>query len=207
MPSLLTPIVCLLSVILLSSCGQDTEKKQSADSTNERIVHQPAPDTLKSGSDKDSSKINNPTGLPATSEEKVAEIRREFNRINAAKLTTRTFTFTCDTEGTISYYLEDGMIVKIFIDWGFVGDGSSKQQYFYQDGKLIFVFETWLGAPANQPDIKTELRTYVSNDTVIRFMKDQTISPCTTCRFTNASRPYKVFTAFKTGAVRSALCP
>lgn len=78
----------------------------------------------------------------------VVEIRNEFTRINSLRSTAKRYKFECDAEGIADYYWENNQLVKIAIDWGFLGDYSNKSEYYHKDGKLIFSYELSLGGPA-----------------------------------------------------------
>ncbi|QNH62753.1 hypothetical protein [Hymenobacter sediminicola] len=141
-----------------------------------------------------------------THEAAVLAIRREFSRINAAPLDSVKRPFRCDTDGTVTFYSEKGQVVKILINWGFLGDGSTVSEYYYQAGKLIFFYETYTGGPAGEPETTNDERIYVQNDKAIRFLKNQRPAPCSPCAFSRSSRPYRVLAAFRSGQLESALC-
>lgn len=160
------------------------EKQISAD-TNIKVVH-----------------ANN----TATVEQLVLDIRSEFKRINSLPLITKKYNFVCDTDGTITYFNDNGKVVKIVINWGFIGDGSSTSEYYFKNDKLIFTYEVYVGGPAGKAETKTEERTYVNNDKTIKYMRNQKVSACTTCQFNESSREYKTLRAYNTNNIQSAIC-
>ena len=201
-------IIFLLTFsFFLISCGQnDTKQKELELKEKELALKQKELDLKeKQISGDTSAKKVTPTNT-ATVEQIVLDIRSEFKRINSLRLTTKKYKFVCDTDGTITYYTDNGKVVKIAIDWGFIGDGSSTSEYYFKDDKLIFTYETYIGGPANGPETKTEYRTYVNNDKTIKYMENQKNSVCTTCQFTETSKEYKVLRAYNTTNIKSALC-
>ncbi|MDU0370853.1 hypothetical protein ACFPAF_10645 [Hymenobacter endophyticus] len=136
----------------------------------------------------------------------VTAIRQEFARINAAPLDSLTKPFRCDTDGTVTFYSAQGRVVKVVIDWGFLGDGTTTSEYYYQNNKLIFFYETYTGGPAGLPETTNDERIYVRNDKAIRFLKNHREAPCSPCTFARTSRPYRILNTFNGGDVEAALC-
>lgn len=201
-------IIFLLTVSLfLISCGQnDTKEKELELKEKELALKQKELDLKeKQISGDTTAKIVTPTNN-ATVEQIVLDIRSEFKRINSLRLTRKKYKFVCDTDGTITYYTDNGKVVKIAIDWGFIGDGSSTSEYYYKEDKLIFTYDVYIGGPAGAAESKTEERTYVNNDKTIKYMQNQKISACTTCQFNESSREYKAFRVYNTNNIKSALC-
>ncbi|MCA8832134.1 hypothetical protein [Hymenobacter pini] len=143
---------------------------------------------------------------PGSTESAVAAIRQEFTRINAAPLDSLKKPFRCDTDGTVTFYSERGNVVKVVIAWGFLGDGSTTSEYYYQNGRLIFFYETYTGGSAGEPETTNDERIYVQNDKAIRFLKNQREALCSPCAFSHTSRPYRILAAFDGGSVEAALC-
>ncbi|MES2429826.1 MAG: hypothetical protein V4556_02750 [Bacteroidota bacterium] len=187
------------SLFLISCKQKDTKQEGSTiiekelDSTEQQI----SIDTF--------TKKDTATNIP-TIEQMVLDIRNEFKRINSLRLTQKEYKFFCDADNTITYYTDNGKVIKITIAWGFVGDGSSTSEYYYKDDKLIFTYETHTGGPANGPDTKNEFRTYVNNDKTIQHIKNQKVIDCATCQFNKSSREYKALRAYNTGNITTALC-
>ena len=191
----------------LISCRQNDTKQKELELKEKEIALKQKEIDLKEkqiSSDTSVKKIA-PTNT-ATVEQIVLDIRSEFKRINSLRLTSKKYKFVCDTDGTITYYTDNGKVVKIAIDWGFIGDGSSTSEYYYKDDKLIFIYETYIGGPANRPETKIEYRTYVNNDKTIKYIENQKVLRCTTCQFNTSSREYKVLKTFNTNNIKSALC-
>lgn len=142
----------------------------------------------------------------SSTDQRILNIRSEYARINSLELTEKRSGFVCDTDGTVTFYTHNGKVVKVLIDWGFVGHGSTKTEYYFKAGKLIFIYETYVGGPVDGPDTKTEYRTYVENDRTIKYMENQQVKACNKCSFNKTSRPYKVLAAYGTQNIKSALC-
>ena len=206
-------IFCLLT---LFSCGQNETSTNSSstststttendDTTGTTPVDPRQPDVAVI--DSPVAILDTPATVPASpAEQKVLDIRNEYARINSLGLTAQKFRFVCDTEGSISYFTENGKVVKIAIDWGFLGDGQSKNEYYYQNGALIFAFEQHVGGPAGEPASTNEFRTYVQNDRTIKYLRNQKVESCRTCSFSASSREYKAVKALETRNFKSALC-
>ena len=197
--------------LFLFSCGQnDTRQKESELKEKELDIKQKELDLkAKQIGGETSIKTAAPdvtTTDTSTVEQIVTDIRGEFKRINATKLKPKQYKFFCDTDGTVIYYTANGKVLKIAIDWGFIGDGSSTSEYYYKDDKLIFIYETYIGGCASCPITKTEFRTYVNNDRTVKYMENKKASTCATCQFNGNSKEYKLLEAYNTNNVKSALC-
>lgn len=136
----------------------------------------------------------------------ILNIQSEIKRTNNLPLTAKKYNFEYHTVEIITYYSNKGNITKISIDWGFIGEGSSKSEYYYKNEKLIFIFETYIGGSVNEPVSKTEYRTYVNNDITIKYMENAKIVTCTICNYKKSSREYKILNAFNTTNIKSILC-
>ncbi len=146
-----------------------------------------------------------------SSDEVVLDIREEFKRINAASLTKKVYEFACKNdpgEGTATYFTNNGHVVKVAVDWGVIGDYAYTSEYYYQNDRLIFIYEIIIGGPANGPDTKTEERTYINNDKTIKYMENEKVSTCKTCDFNTSSKEYRVLKAYNmdSNTVTAALC-
>ena len=183
-------------VILLQSCGQSSNNSTGSNTEQKDAAGITAPVSPVSGSDSSSTKTSAAIG----------RIRDEYNRINTTQLTQKKITFECDIEGTATYYFENNKVVRIVIEDGFAGDNSTTSQYYFKDGKLMFIYEVHLGGSATGPDTRKEERTYVQDNKVIKYMEYQNEAPCTTCGFSDTSKEYKLFRANDAGSIRKALC-
>lgn len=115
--------------------------------------------------------------LAQQTETDIAAIRATFKKINALSLKPVQFKYEsegCVEDGTVQYYLQGKEIVKI-IESGSIGDGSWKNEYYYQNGKFIFSYEMIVGGPAEGAETKSEYRVYVKDAKVIRYMEGQQI--------------------------------
>jgi hypothetical protein len=136
-------------------------------------------------------------------------IHQEYQRINSTRLTTTDHIFQCKTasaKGLATYYTRDGKVVKIAIDWGLTGNFSRKSAYYFQNDKLIFVFNAFTAGEANQPEATTEERIYIHNDQTLRYLENKKELQCRDCTYTPASREYKLLQAFYQKKVKNALC-
>lgn len=183
-----------VSLILLS-CDQN-EAKQKEPGLKENQI----------GSDTSIKSADPVDTTTHTSEQKVLDIREEVTKINSTSLTAKKYKFFCDTDATATYFTDKEKVVKIAIDWGFIGDGSSTSEYYFKDDKLIFIYNTTTGGCANCPVTKTEYRTYVHNDRTIKQMENQKVISCSSCEFNENSKEYKALKAYNTNNVKSALC-
>jgi len=141
-------------------------------------------------------------------EESIAAIRTEFKRINASALSTEEFQYDsagCVDEGVVTYFLENQEIVKI-VESGAIGDGSWTREFYYQSGKFIFCYEQIVGGPAEGPETKSEFRTYVKDDKVIRFMDDKKIIPPTSKATGQLSTAPRLLKAYRTKDFAKVLC-
>lgn len=147
-----------------------------------------------------------PAPTPST-EDIVAAIRKEFQRINKSKLTSKTFDWEnagCG-HGTITYFLLNNEIVKT-VEHG-SADGFWTKESYYQNGKFIFQYLHEESHPIAGPDTEIlELRTYVYNDKVVRYMADTDIVPCVTCSYGPNSSEYLLLDAYDTGNIDDAIC-
>ena len=112
-----------------------------------------------------------------STETDIAAIRASFKKINALSLKQVPFKYEsegCVEDGIVQYYLKDNEIVKI-IESGSIGDGSWKNEYYYESGKFIFSYEMIVGSSADGQESKSEYRIYVKDGAVIRYMEDQKI--------------------------------
>lgn len=114
----------------------------------------------------------------------------------------------CDEKTKVDYFYDNGEVVKIAVDFGWVGDAYAREGYYYHKGKLIFIYEYVESGPACDDCIeKHEYRSYVVNDKVAKYLKDQTESTCRShCEFNASSRHYKLPEAKTTAEIKAVLC-
>ncbi|RYZ20434.1 MAG: hypothetical protein EOO10_23250 [Chitinophagaceae bacterium] len=141
-----------------------------------------------------------------TVEDMVNGIRNEYQRINGLNLTQVKKDFKCDVQGHVVYYLKNNKLVKVAIDWGFLGDGSSYSEYYYNNDKLIFIYERYVGGPANGPETTNEFRTYVQNNKTVKSLKNQSLTSCRICEFNSSSDAYKIFRSLNQQDINAAFC-
>lgn len=138
----------------------------------------------------------------------IAAIRAEFKRINALPLLTEEFQYeaaSCVEDGVVAYFLDNQGIVKI-VESGSIGDGSWTREYYYQSGKFIFCYEVIVGGPAEGPETKSEYRTYVKDDKVVRYMEDKKTVPANSKASGEVTTAYKLVKAYTTRDFAKVLC-
>ncbi len=176
---------------LLASCRQNTPVKETG--KPDTVITIPA-------------EVSGEQGLQQPPDP-IASIREKVERINTARLETRHFEFICDEKMTLDYFYDRGEIVKISVDFGTVGDVYAKEEYYYENGRLIFVYEFVEGGPACEGCIKTnEYRSYIRDDKVIRYMKDQTEQKCRRCEFGPSLRHYTLLQAKTAEQMKAIFC-
>jgi hypothetical protein len=141
-------------------------------------------------------------------EAEISGIRAEFKRINTLPLTKEQFNYDaagCVDGGVVTYFFDKHQIVKI-TEAGSIGDGSWTREYYYQSGKFIFCYEMIIGGPAIGPETKSEYRTYVNNDQVIRYMEDKKILPAESKAKGEVVTAYKLVKAYTARDFEAVLC-
>lgn len=182
----------ILILLFAFSCGQNKEPEKETETIKQ--------DTI----DQQEAPVNTITEL----HDPVTIIRQQVEHINTASLEKKHFEFTCDEKMTVDYFYENDEIVKISVDFGTVGDVYAKEDYYYHEGKFIFMYEFVEGGPACEGCIKTnEYRNYIKDDKSVKYLKDQKEDACRTCEFSSASRQYRLLNANTQPQIRSILCP
>ncbi|RZK81297.1 MAG: hypothetical protein EOO92_05050 [Pedobacter sp.] len=202
MKKLIFPILFLALV----SCNQENKKSQNATdsvSTSFDTVTTTVVDGV------DTVTLNDPAATPSTDSDPVAYIRDKVTAINNAKLETKHYEFQCDEKMKVDYFFEDDKIVKIAIDFGTVGDVYAKEDYYYDNGKFIFMYEFTEGGPACEGCIKiNEYRSYIKDNKVFKYLKNKDVASCRKCEFTASSRQNKLLKPDLTEAqIKSIVCP
>lgn len=136
----------------------------------------------------------------------IAAIRAAYNRINAAPLDTVSYTFQCDEKATVIVYKSEGEVVKVRVDWGWVGDAATVTEYYYQNRQLVFRYVRSVGGAAAGPAAVSEARTYVKDNKVIRYLQGGREVRCEECRFDASAKEYAVLQANTDDEMRVALC-
>jgi hypothetical protein len=145
------------------------------------------------------------TGAEASN---VLAIRSEYQKINALPLTKQHFTYEssgCADGGVVDYFLNHKKIVKI-TESGAIGDGSWVNEYYYSNGKVIFIFETTVGGAAVGKITKTADRYYVKNNRPLRVMKGSKIVPVNSRAVEIIQTANKIYKAYVTKDFVAALC-
>ena len=183
-----------LAVLAMVSCNQ-SEKNQSTQN-GKAIV-----DTITQKAEEKAAAQNPEPANP------VEGIRQKVERINTEPLEKKQYVFMCDEKMTVDYFYRNGELVKIAVDFGTVGDVYAKEGYYYDDGKLIFIYEFVEGGPACEGCIKTnEYRSYIKDDKVFRYLKDKAEQQCRECEFGSGSKEYKLLKANTAQQMKAILC-
>lgn len=134
-------------------------------------------------------------------------IKQKVNLINTSNLQKKHFEFTCDELTKVDYYYNGDQLVKIAIDFGTVGDAYAKEDYYYDDGKLIFKYEFVEGGPACEGCITTnEYRSYIVNNKVIKYLKNKDVAACRKCEFSANSKELLLIKANDVAGIEAVLC-
>lgn len=191
MKKLLTPLLLLM----LMSCDQ----KKTSPSENPEATKAPTEVVM------DTTTATTPDVPPL---DPIANIRQKVESINTNKeLRKMQYKFKCDEMMTVDYFYRNNEIVKIAVDFGTVGDVYAKEGYYYDEGKLIFIYEFVEGGPACEGCItKNEYRAYVLNDTTIKYLKNKTEDDCKKCEFGSSSREYKLLEAKNQTEIKELFC-
>lgn len=139
----------------------------------------------------------------------IAAIRSAYKNINTAPLTTEVFKYEsagCVDEGLVRYFFNQKKEIVKIVESGAIGDGSWSREFYFQSGKLIFSYETQIGGPAEGPDTKSEFRTYIKDDQVLRYMEDKNIVPAGEKSADALKASYKLIKAHTTKKFAEALC-
>ncbi|SEW45827.1 hypothetical protein SAMN05428988_6145 [Chitinophaga sp. YR573] len=138
----------------------------------------------------------------------IAAIRAAFKKINTLSLKQQQFKYESDgrvEDGIVQYYFQDNEIVKI-IESGSIGDGSWKNEYYYESGKFIFSYEKLVGSSAEGEETKSEYRVYAKDGAAIRYMEDQKILPVDSRATRKLDIAEKLLKAYITKNFAAILC-
>lgn len=111
-----------------------------------------------------------------TNEKEVQKIRKEYQRINKTKLTAKTINWINEdcppySEGKVTFYYENNKLVKIFSQGG-EDHGEWKEEYYFKDGNLFFVYRNNKWGSVEKPDYyQMKLRLYVRDNEVIKKLQ------------------------------------
>ena len=137
----------------------------------------------------------------------IAFIRKKVERINTGKLKTKQFEFKCDELMKVDYFYRNDSIVKIVVDFGTIGDTYAREDYYYDRGELIFMYEFVEGGPACEGCItKHEYRYYIKDHKTFRSLKNKHEQPCRKCEFSTASRQYKLLKTKTVAEIKNTIC-
>lgn len=109
-------------------------------------------------------------------ETSVRQIRKEYQRINKAKLTTRTINWINEecqpySEGKVTFYYENSKLVKIFSEGG-EDHGEWKEEYYFKDGSLFFIYQNNAWGGAGTPTYyKLQRRIYIKEGKAFKTLE------------------------------------
>lgn len=102
----------------------------------------------------------------------VQDIRTEYTRINKASLTRKTISWkspeACQPyqEGKVTFYYEQGKLVKLYSEGG-EDHGTWKEEYYFKNGQLIFIYQNdAYGGAANPTEYTYQNRYYLQDGKV-----------------------------------------
>lgn len=134
-------------------------------------------------------------------------IKQQVDKINTSNLDQKHYEFICDELTKVDYYYDGNQLLKITIDFGTVGDTYAKEDYYYNEGKLIFKYEFIEGGPACEDCITTnEYRSYVLNNKVIKYLKNKNVATCRKCEFSANSKELLLIKANGVAEIKGILC-
>jgi len=139
----------------------------------------------------------------------ITTIRTAYKNINTAPLTTTVFKYEsdgCVIEGQVKYFFNQKKEIVKIVESGSIGDGSWSREFYFESGKFIFCYESLIGGPADGPETKSEYRTYVKDDQVLRFMEDKNIVPAGEKSADAVKVSYKLIKAYTTKKFAEVLC-
>ncbi len=179
-----------VTILLFTACNQVNNNADAVtDTTTVATVGQAIKDTLK------------------VADDPVLSIRRMVEHINTTKIDSQHVEFTCDEKTKVDHFYEDGKVVKISVDFGTIGDVYAKEDYYYDNGKLIFMYEYVEGGPACDDCIKTnEYRYYINDGKVFKYLKDKSVAKCRKCEFSPNSRQVKLMQAKTAKEIKAIVC-
>ncbi|MFC5051359.1 hypothetical protein ACFPK9_12140 [Rubritalea spongiae] len=125
----------------------------------------------------------------ADTKEEIAQIRKQYNKIESAKDLEITKILTKEDAapnlGIITRFTNSaGILVKQTIEWGGDHGGVSRTAYFL-NGEIFFIYSSmssWQFDPSSDPDSPSTIETlreerhYFSNDTCIRALEKEASS-------------------------------
>ena len=166
--------------LLYSSCTGTADGPEQSQTTDTMKAARPGQDSVNTSSP-------------------VSEIRKEFQRINTAGgLSVKKIkwgTENCDIGGTASYFYENDQVVKIVVD-GYEADGSWLDEYYYKNGKLIFIYEqAQYGHAPHMNETKINCRKYIRGDEVISLAGEGCIEGNLNERFGKDAKEYRLLKA------------
>ncbi len=164
-------------------------------------------DTVRHGLTDTIADTNKTVSKADTAADTIAYIRQKVEHINTLNIKPEHTEFMCDEKIKVDRYFENGKLVKISVDFGTVGDVYAKEDYYYDNDKLIFKYEFVEGGPACEGCVKkNEYRSYVADNKVIKYLKDKNQERCRTCVFKSGAKENKLLKANTDKEIASILC-
>jgi len=110
----------------------------------------------------------------------VQQIRKEYQRINKAKLKAKTINWINEecppySEGKVTFYYENNRLVKIFY-WGSEDHGEWKEEYYFKDGSLFFIYQNNAWGGAGDPGYYTlQRRIYIKDGKAFKILESSSV--------------------------------
>lgn len=151
----------------------------------------------------------------AATESKVAAIKARYKKVNESKLKANSITWNNEKlsdcppvmAGTIIFYSLNNEVVKV-VNNGGEDHGEWKEEYYFSNGKLFFIYQNnAYGGAAKPTEYKYQNRYYIDNDKVIKAIesKDKANEETITALIQTANRLYKTKTKEQVARIMS--CP
>jgi hypothetical protein len=181
-------LLIIMSISINLSCNNANSSKNSDDKSNTTKK-----DTAFFFTQKD-------TTTTASTDEMVAQIRKDYEQINTLKLTPQKFDFKYpeepDSDGSVTYFVDNDQSILKIVAKQSIPDYEETVEYYYRKNKVYFVFKNANFWAADAKERKYTQRWYVHNDSIIKEMNDNEVM-----EFKDSTRTtiaYKLLAAYKT---------
>lgn len=140
----------------------------------------------------------------------IKQIRKEYQRINKARLTTKIIHWENDIEeclppylvGSVTYYYEKNKLVKINSEGG-EDHGEWNEEYYFKDGKLFFIYQYNAWGGAENPTYNTlQLRIYIKDDEAIKTLQTSSVKDLETLSADEIEEFIKTANALRTAITK-----
>jgi|GEM_PF-2779361 len=151
----------LWGLLFLAACGLNESETAKAPSEKDTAASLAAPSLAR----EDTARL-------------IAAVRSEFERVNKAVLTSKKIDWESLPEceppymaGSVTYFYDKGILVKIH-NHGAEDHGEWKEDYYFKNGQLIFIYlDNAYGGAANPTEYKYQSRYYFNRDSLIQKLE------------------------------------